>query len=161
MNPIEAIVFTVDRTLGKLAKWLRILGFDARYEPGQLISRKADAEQRRRVFLTRMRQPGDVGQEVFVVRSDRVPDQLEEVATAFGLEPQHFRPFSRCIRCNEPVVEVDRERVRGRVPDYVWQSHSAFYTCERCGRIYWPGSHAGRTLQIIQELFSVGKESTS
>lgn len=163
MKSIEAIVFTADCTVGKLSKWLRILGFDARFEAGGAAGRGGGAGPKRCVLLTRIQRLGEMreGAEVFVVRSERPFDQLKEVVTAFGLEPHDLRPFSRCIRCNMPVVEVDREKVRGRVPDYVWASHSAFHACEGCGRIYWPGSHTERTLQIIKDIFSVKKESTS
>jgi uncharacterized protein with PIN domain len=138
------IRFTADRNLGKLAKWLRILGYDTLYDRGNADAaflRKAGAEGR--VALTRKRDlarrspPG----RLVVVTADHVGRQIGEVLEALALAPDPAKRMTRCLRCNAPLEEASKEAVTGLVPAYVTETCTHFRTCRLCGRCFWPGTH--------------------
>ena len=134
--------FLADAMLGRLATWLRILGYDTEYsreEDGVLVRR---AREEGRILLTRdtgLLRRADLPAHLFV-RSDRVRAQLREVLAALGLNLMPDGP-RRCVRCNRLLQPRDKVDVAGRVPDFIWSQHSAFWGCPVCGRIYWAGSH--------------------
>lgn len=144
--------FAVESTLGKLAKWLRILGYDTIFERSRPSAAGAEPD---RIIITRTRRRFEhlPSERRIFIRSDRPEEQLREVIRSAGLTADSLAPFTRCIRCNEPIEKVARESVRNRVPDYVWQTRSSFRQCPRCGRIYWPGTHVTRSLDRIGRLF--------
>ncbi|MFZ0242771.1 MAG: Mut7-C RNAse domain-containing protein [Desulfobacterales bacterium] len=146
--------FAVEKTLGKLAKWLRLMGFDVCIESGAVAASEA-ATCPDRVVLTRTRRRcRDLRDRPFLfIRANDPFDQLREVICSLDLSRQAIRPFSRCLLCNTPTAAVDRKAVRHRVPDYVWESQARFCHCPRCGKIYWPGSHTRRGLAHIDSLF--------
>jgi len=150
--------FTVEATLGKLAKWLRIMGFDARSEPCGSIGSKV-AVFSGRILLTRTRRRFQELQGcpcVFIHSNDPF-DQLKEVISGVGLSPHDIRPFSRCLLCNETTEPVNKDAVRHLVPDFVWESHERFCRCRLCQKIYWSGSHTERGMARIASLFEEPK----
>lgn len=150
MGRANDICFSAEKTLGKLAKWLRILGFDTLYEPDVM-----NDIGKSRILLTRTERirDGNTTQELLFINSNNPFDQLREVINAFGIVPKETQLFSRCIRCNTRIQQVDKESIRGKVPDYIWENHSTFHTCGTCRRIYWSGSHIKRNHDIIKKLF--------
>jgi len=139
--------FIADGTLGTLVKWLRLLGFDTLYHH-QSADRALLTEARRegRVVLTRKR---DIGRRQYsgtmlVLGPDRVDEQLRAVMKRFSLGRESFRFFSRCLLCNEELVKIERERIRGRVPPYTFETQEEFMICPACSRIYWSGTHRER-----------------
>jgi hypothetical protein len=148
--------FAADRMLGKLAKWLRLLGFDTLYS-----NRFTDAEflglaEEGRVLLTRNTAllKGADPQKVLFIRDDDPKIQLREVITSLGLEPDPESFFSRCTLCNGVLGTIDPMDVSGQVPEYVWTSHDKFCKCQDCGKIYWPGSHLKASLREIDEILN-------
>ena len=155
MNNESEICFAAEPTLGKLAKWLRILGFDTSYEPGFSTKKTMDSGRKNRILLTRTERvrDGKLPQE-FIFITPNIPfEQLREVIDTLGIIYTDTRPFSRCIRCNTRIQPVDKDSVRGDVPDFIWQTRDIFQICGRCRRIYWPGSHTERSHDIIMRLF--------
>jgi uncharacterized protein with PIN domain len=147
------VAFAVDTMLGRLARWLRILGHDAAYGPHLHGAGLADlARRERRVIVTRdtrlVRDP-NLPPHVFVT-SDRFREQLREVAAAVPLPAAE--PFSRCLGCNVPLATIDRESVRERVPAYVFATQQRFWTCPRCRHVYWPATHHARMRDELAEL---------
>jgi len=148
MSPGEgAPTFVADAMLGRLAKALRMLGYDASYR------RDASDEEIRltalregRVVLTRDREIAATGLpiRVVLVEGDRVAGQLRHVAVVLGLDPGAVVPFSRCLLCNAPVVQVERDAVRNAVPPYVFATQRRFARCPSCGRVYWAATHVER-----------------
>jgi uncharacterized protein with PIN domain len=136
--------FLADAMLGKLAKWLRILGCDVAYDPD--ISDREIAERgrrERRVILTRdtlLIRKREVRDNHFLVYGDSYRDQLRQVVAHFAIDPEGGL-FTRCVRCNEPLAEVDKLQVVGKVPPYVYETQESFGSCPRCGRIYWKATH--------------------
>jgi hypothetical protein len=147
--------FAVERTLGKLAKWLRILGFDTLYEGDLSADETASYHDPQRISLTRterVRRRPTPQRRIFIEPDD--PDrQLQQVIRAVGIRREDLQPFSRCILCNTPLAEVEKSDVKNRVPDYVWETQASFRRCPSCRRIYWAGSHIDRGLKRIQALF--------
>ena len=152
--------FAVDKMLGRLASWLRIIGQDATYGPhlsGRTLTRHARSEGR--TVLTRdhrlLREAAPPP--VMLIESDHFREQLRQVVESFGLDP-FARLFTRCIRCNEPVAPVHKADVEHRVPPYVFASQERFVCCPRCRRIYWPATHDAR---VRAELRAMGWEAPS
>lgn len=154
--------FAAERTLGKLTKWLRILGFDTIFESGPSTDRFFQAMELERILLTRtdrIRRRFAERTLIFVESNDPF-EQLRQVVTATGITRADVRPFSRCLQCNLPIAEVDKGSVYGLVPDYVWETQNVFHRCRQCERIYWAGSHPQRSMERIQAMFA-GKASKS
>jgi uncharacterized protein with PIN domain len=147
--------FAADRALGALAKWLRILGYDTVFESDVSSQSFFENLEDDRILLTRTRkiQKQFSSYRTVFITSDHPADQLKQVVDEIGISQADIRPFSRCITCNLPIAAVGKEEVYGRVPDYIWQTHDTFNKCSRCGRIYWPGSHAERSMERINQLF--------
>lgn len=150
----EGVRFVADSMLGRLAKWLRILGYDTLYfrdaHDGHLV---ALARREGRILLTRdtrilLRRRLC---RMFFVRHDRVWDQLKQVAQEFGLTLGD-RLGSRCIRCNRSLAPLAKDRAAGRVPEYVHRHHDAFFRCEECGRIFWGGTHLAHMEETVRAL---------
>ncbi len=155
MNNESEICFAAEPTLGKLAKWLRILGFDTSYGHGFSTKKAMDSGRKNRILLTRTERvrDGKLPQEFIFITSNNPFEQLREVIDTLGIIYMDTRPFSRCIRCNTRIQPVDKDSVRGNVPDFIWQTSDIFQICGRCRRIYWPGSHTERSHDIIMRLF--------
>lgn len=151
MNPC----FAAEKTLGKLAKWLRLLGFDTLYEPEITAERFIEKLENDRIVLTRTQRIKKllVSRKLIFIESDHVERQLSQVVRELGLKVADTRPFSRCLRCNLPIVTAEKDLLWGRVPDYIFQTHELFQKCPKCGRIYWSGSHTQRSLEKIRTLF--------
>jgi uncharacterized protein with PIN domain len=148
--------FAAEKTLGKLAKWLRILGFDTSYEADLPNHHARELADSRRIFLTRTQKKRDQtsAPNLIFIKSDHFLEQLREVIQKLALVQKDIRPFSRCLQCNSAIEMVDKDAVRNAVPDYVWETHSTFRKCRTCHKIYWPGSHTKRTMDIIEDLFN-------
>lgn len=144
--------FLVDAMLGKLAKWLRIMGYDTLYDvrwDDDEIARRARAEGR--VILTR--DTGLVqrkGLRVLFIESERWQEQVAQVLSAYGAPGTG--PFSRCPVDNTPLREISRELAARRVPPYVFQTQDRFRECATCGRIFWRGTHWERMQAKLKTL---------
>ena len=140
----QRIAFITDSNLGKLAKWLRILGYDTTFYRGNIdrsFLKMADKE--RRVALTRKK---DMAQRQFsgtliVIQQDRVENQLIEVFNKLSIIPEPNQILTICLTCNEKLKAVSSEKISGVVPDYVFGRYTRFHLCPRCGGIFWPGTH--------------------
>lgn len=138
----------VDAMLGRLARWLRLLGFDAEYwREGSDEELIAAAAQQGRIIVTRDRAlAGRHGLRALYVTSETLEEQIEEVRARLG---PGAAPFSRCSECNGELVDLDRSSAEGRVPPYVWRTQAVFRECSRCGRIYWKGTHWPALLERV------------
>jgi uncharacterized protein len=147
--------FVLDGSLGKLAKWLRILGFDALYRPGPPDATLFSYAKENRILLTRAEKIRDEnpGAPLIFIHSNNPGKQLRQVVEETDIRPSETKPFSRCVRCNVPVVAIDREKARGKVPDYVFETRPTFRQCPLCERIYWSGTHLERASGPIRRLF--------
>jgi uncharacterized protein with PIN domain len=151
----KEVKFAADRMLGKLAKWLRIMGQDVIY--GQHLSgygliHAARAENR--LILTRDRglkkkQPPDF----LLIESDHYREQLRQVIQARGLRPLD-KAFTRCLECNLVLERRAKASVEKMVPPYVFATQENFSWCSKCRRVYWPATHHQRMLEELKSLES-------
>lgn len=138
--------FAADAMLGRLARWLRALGFDTTLEgdgSDERLVRRAAREGR--VILTRDRRLPEEWRvrPVVVLSSDDPEAQLRALARRYDLAGR-ARPFTRCTRCNAPLETPEPEDVARRVPEAVRRRTRRFLRCPACRRIYWAGSHTRR-----------------
>lgn len=142
------------KELGRLAKWLRILGYDAEYfresNPASLI---IQALRQERIILTRNhRLPASRGIKIITLKTQNLKDQVVEVLRELKIEPQVEQMFSRCTICNKELVGIDKNKIKEKVPEYVYNTQENFFVCTVCNRIYWQGTHWGNAASIIKEI---------
>ena len=141
-----------DAMLGRLAKWLRIVGYDTAYVVDTddfAVMRLARTEGR--LVLTRDRALARRrGVRALLVESEVLQDQLCQVCAAVGPPPD--AAFSRCPVCNHSLVQAPAELVAARLPLYVQRAHERFSLCVACDQLYWPGSHWRRMQSLVAEL---------
>ncbi len=143
--------FVLDGHLGRLAAYLRMLGFDTWYRndvDDNLLA--AISRDENRILLTRdrallRRSAVDRGR---FVRSDQPREQLREIVERFGLGPP-AAPFTRCIRCNGRLAPVSREEVLDRLQPLTRRYYDLFARCPDCDAIYWHGSHRTRMERLV------------
>jgi len=147
------VKFASDRMLGRLARWLRVIGQDAIYGPhlsGYGLVRAA--RQEGRLILTR---DGGIGKKsppsYIFIESDRFREQLKQVIAACRLDPLK-NAFTRCVDCNTPFEAIAKAAVEGKVPPYVFATQERFSFCRTCQRIYWPATHQRKMLQELESL---------
>lgn len=148
--------FIADAMLGRLAHWLRLLGFDCAYEneitDEELVRRGVEQD---RTILTRDRAlpeewwvPG-----ICVVRAEKTFDQLREVVRRFDLASS-VRLFTRCSECNWDLAVAAQADLGGRAPAGILASHERFWECSGCGRVYWEGSHTKRMKRVVERILA-------
>ena len=161
-EPLRDTRFVVDENLGALARYLRLLGLDVRYDPGTSDPELARISSReRRVLLTR-----DVGllkrSEIthgYFVRATDPRDQTVEVVRRFDLVGL-LRPLERCTLCNARLKRENIEDVQGLVPPGTLERGRDFRSCPACGRIYWRGAHYPRIAALIEQVKSEAARQT-
>ncbi len=134
--------FLLDENLGKLAKWLRILGYDAAvYKSISLEKKIYLCKKERRVFLTRSNKIAKRKEDFsrILIRKEKYDKQLLELKDLIELEEINI--FSRCLDCNSKLQKIQVEKIEGLVPENVRNNFSDFEICRKCGKIYWKGSH--------------------
>lgn len=148
--------FVADAMLGRLAKWLRLLGYDTLYWRGDdaRLVRLVLAENR--LLLTRdthlpPRLPTHL---TCFIESDHYDEQLGQVVVRFGLSSQIGR---LCLRCNLPLEAADNAEVRAEVPPFVWQTQERFARCPGCLRVYWEGTHYARMAETLDRVAAMKK----
>jgi len=147
MKPDETPKFIADINVGKLARWLRILGYDTFIFKGQddvdmltaalaedriLLTRDSEIVKRRLVTRGQVR--------AILINSDDFREQLGQVLNSLGQLPLP-RPLTLCVECNEPLIEKPKDGVKEYVPAYVYQTQNDYMQCPACYRIYWKGTH--------------------
>lgn len=153
-EPLREPRFAADAHLGRLARHLRLLGFDTAYERDWDDARLAAAAQaEHRIVLTRdvgLLKRNAVTHGVFV-RATQPHAQLLEIVARLQLVSR-FQPFTRCLACNGALAAVAREEVVAEVPERAWHHHDRFVRCSQCGRVYWPGTHHDRLRRLVAEI---------
>ncbi len=143
--------------LGRLAKWLRMLGFDAVYvrdiNDRELV-RRARSEQR--ILLTRdTRLIQDFHlTKYLLIRSNDIHEQIREVHHRYNLRSGGR---SRCVSCNGQLDEMSKEMAMDKVPDFVYLHCPSFSRCRSCGTIYWEGTHKTRFTREVEKLLVHGE----
>jgi uncharacterized protein with PIN domain len=151
-EPGRAPRLAADAMLGRLARWLRLLGLDVSWradiDDADLVRH---AIEEGRVLVTRDRGLAEAFRvaDLLVLRAEQPEAQLRELCAALDL-PRHFRPFTRCSLCNVELVSAAPASVRGEVPERILREKTSFRRCPACARVYWRGSHTDRLLERVE-----------
>jgi uncharacterized protein len=148
--------FIVDKMLGRLAVWLRILGYDTQLHHGpdrhDLIWRSL---KENRIIITRDTHITHRHVLRFIfIKSDLIREQVKQLLQEYPSEIQIIkeRLFTRCTLCNNLVTGIAREQVQGRVAPYIYNSTEKFAYCQKCDKIYWQGTHWEKLLKDLQSM---------
>ena len=155
-----SVRFIVDNNVGKLAKWLRTMGYDAFFfkdiDDDKMVRIALSQD---RVLLTKDRQvlkrrvvtSGKL--KAVLIKDDDSKMQLASVIRQLNLNC-NFKPFSLCLECNEKLIRRAKDQVRDRVPTYVFQTQEEYTECPACHRIYWRGTHWESMRKELERLIS-------
>ena len=150
--------FVVDINVGRLAKWLRVMGYDTLFpqengdnnlvrialnENRVLVTRDAEIARRRAARLGQMT--------VVCIEKDDLRSQLRQLVCDLRLDLTGG--FSRCVRCNEPLHPVAKQDVAHRLPPYVLRTQPEFFECLACRRVYWPGTHWTNMMSELSQVY--------
>ncbi|MBN1387219.1 MAG: Mut7-C ubiquitin/RNAse domain-containing protein [Bacteroidales bacterium] len=155
-KPLRKVKFILDAHLGRLAKYLRLCGFDTlfsnRFSDPEIVD---ISEKEKRIILTRDRGilKNNRVTHGYWIRSQIHEEQLKEVLTRFDLKDQ-IRFFTRCIRCNSPLEDVKKEDIAERLEEKTRLYYSSFKRCPGCNRIYWSGSHFENMKRLITQIIN-------
>ena len=146
--------FITTKELGRLCKWLRVMGFDTSYFPDaerrELVIKSLQDE---RIILTRdSRMSVYSGVRMLHIKSDFVEDQVKQVMTELKIRPDRDKFFTVCVICNQPLKKVKKEDVKKKVPPYVFETQEDFMKCGVCERIYWQGTHWTNVGEFVDKL---------
>jgi uncharacterized protein len=148
--------FILDGMLGKLTRWLRMMGHDAKYsttlQDNELL---AIAKQEKRVLLTRdlaLYQQGTTkGVEAFYVEGTTEPERLAEISARFGIAIVIDLEQSRCPKCNTKLATAPKEEIAEKVEKNTLLHYSEFWRCPNCGAVYWQGAHWTKIRETLEE----------
>ena len=148
--------FLVDQMLGTLAKWLRFFGIDTYYATQTIQDDELlhIAKKEHRILVTRDKelilraQKRDI--QVIPVFTRDLDEQLKKVVTQTTVDSTQI--LSRCSLCNTKLISIDKEKIKDKVPENVYQTNETFWICPTCHKIYWRGSHYDKILQKIKDI---------
>ena len=159
-QPLRHVHFVLDAHLGRLARYLRLAGFDAVYQRDARDDELARlAAREHRILLTRdqgLLKRRMVSHGLWMRATDP-RRQFVEVLRRLDLTSR-VRPFRRCLRCNAPLVEVAKETVRDRIPSRVRSLRTEFRACRGCGRVYWRGSHHDAMVRFLDTSLDAARQ---
>ncbi|MBL7068783.1 MAG: Mut7-C RNAse domain-containing protein [Candidatus Omnitrophica bacterium] len=139
----ESLKFITTIELGRLARWLRILGYDCvffdRAKKKDLV---IESLREGRIILTRdSRLSRFSGVRMVHIESDFVEEQLNQAIKSLRLKVDKEKIFTRCVKCNTPIEKAEKEDLESKVPPYVYKTQEEFMCCPNCGKVYWKGTH--------------------
>lgn len=146
--------FVATGELGRLVRWLRLLGYDvAYYAQSDMGGAVAAALHTRRILLTRQGriQPSQIIR-IVQVKGERVEEQLRQLRRLGLIRTRRPLAFDRCNVCNMPLRAVTKARVRRTLPAFTFRTQQRFSQCPTCRRVYWPGSHWARVTRMVKRL---------
>jgi hypothetical protein len=150
--------FIADNNVGKLARWLRMIGYDTLFfkekddakmlnialtEDRIILTKDTQIMKRRLVINGKLK--------ALLIKQDDPKAQLQETAKTLNLNC-HFKPFSLCLECNQSLIPQSKEEVRNSVPPYVFQTQNQYMECPACHRIYWQGTHWQAMVKELENL---------
>ncbi|MDI6767266.1 MAG: Mut7-C RNAse domain-containing protein [Bacteroidota bacterium] len=147
--------FVVDTMLEKLARWLRILGYDTTHSKTMSFRQLVEVSNvSGAVFLTKRKTLPD-GVNILNVKYipfEKFEDQLRFVVEHFHLDINR-KLFTRCLQCNIEVVKVDKSTVDRKVPQQSYIGFDEFFQCPNCNQVYWGGAHLTNTKKKLEQIF--------
>jgi uncharacterized protein with PIN domain len=153
---VDALKFITDGMLGKLTRWLRLLGYDVEYandmEDKELM---AIAKKEKRILLTRdlelYQQANALGVDAFLVEGTTETERLTNMAKKYDFPLEIDVTISRCPKCNTKIKPVKKDQIAAKVQKATFTFYNKFWECPKCGQIYWQGAHWKRITETLNE----------
>ena len=149
--------FLVDHMLGKLARWIRFLGYHVLY-PNPAMNDSDIIEKCKKddlILITRDRELSERYKKSILVKSTSTDEQVKEFVTICGYSPSSL--MTVCSICDGNLVPVSNDDVKGKVPDGVLENASSFWICDSCNKVYWNGSHYTRIRKTLESIIGEKK----
>jgi len=130
------------------------MGYDAAVYKAVGINRLISlANRERRILVTRSKKVFKLKQTFnrILITREHYQDQLQEMKKYIELNEANL--FARCSECNAELFEIDKDKIKDLIPEYVFSNFSRFLICRRCGRIYWQGSHYHQIRSQLHKIF--------
>lgn len=144
--------FLADSMLGRLAKWLRVIGCDTHYQPFYKEGVIARLMQDRRIFLSCSRTVIEQYPNSLHIKSNKLKGQLQEIRDIGYISNDRSKWFGRCLNCNISLKQVSVEDARENIPEHVfYQNIAGIHFCPSCTRYFWPGSHRHNMIKQLEE----------
>ena len=138
--------------LGKLSKWLRIMGYDTHYQSFYTKERISHLVDDGRILLSRHSSTVQQYPNSLLIRSDHVKEQIHEMKSKDYLTLQRSEWFNRCLICNVLLRKAEAEYARENVPEYVFHNNmTEIRFCPSCNRYFWPGNHRKNMIEQLEE----------
>lgn len=147
--------FLLDGMLGKLTRWLRMMGHDAKYSTSDDAELLEIGKKEYRVLLTRdfalYQQATARGADVYYVEGETEPERIAELAKRYQIPIEIDLALSRCPKCNAKLASVPKETIAGQVEENTLAQYSEFWRCLNCGAVYWQGAHWTKIRATLEE----------
>jgi uncharacterized protein len=147
--------FVADTMIEKLARWLRILGYDVVSDYSKSLKNLVEiSNNEARVFLTRRKSfPDGIAPEtLYVICSENFDEQMRRIIRQFSLDTKS-NLFTRCTVCNVQVEKViDKETVKNKIPRMSWEGFNEFYECPKCRKVFWKGARVDKTIKKLNNI---------
>ena len=150
--------FLVDQMLGTLAKWLRLCGLDTYYASQKINDEELliIAKKEHRILITRDKELHQRAKKreisTLLTMSRSLSEQLNLLFQTYPIIIDKLNPLSRCSLCNTQITTIEKELVKQKVPQRIYQQHDQFWFCSHCQQIYWRGTHYEKILVTIEQL---------
>lgn len=138
--------------LGRLARWLRLYGYDTVYgikDDNRIIE---IAEKEERIILTRDEELAKRAKNAILIKSNKFEEQIRQLMELGFTFNELFPENARCPKCNGLIKEIPKEKIKDKVPPGVYEKYNKFYICTECGQIYWPGRQWEEMVRIDKKL---------
>ncbi|MCD6097295.1 hypothetical protein J7K18_00235 [bacterium] len=145
----ETLWFATDGTLARLARWLRLFGYNTIVIPNNLPMLLYLSSHQGRLLLTRSQRCAELaGKDAILLSSEQLPEQIAFLKEKIGIETEPI--YTRCTRCNATVFPIEKEKIKQLVPPYTYKTHEEFFFCPICRKIYWRGTHEKRVRETLR-----------
>ncbi len=141
-----------DMMLGRLARWLRLYGYDTVYgikDDNRIIE---IAEKEERIILTRDEELAKRAKNAILIKSNKFEEQIRQLMELGFTFNELFPENARCPKCNGLIKEIPKEKIKDKVPPGVYEKYNKFYICTECGQIYWPGRQWEEMVRMDKKL---------
>ncbi len=148
--------FLLDENLNRLAKWLRMLGYDAAiYKSVSIHNKVRLAKKERRIYLTRSKKIAKLKEEFsrFLIRAVTHQQQLGELKQFLKFNNDFI--FTRCIECNRKLEQISKEKIKEIIPSHIYETFTEFTICCKCGKVYWQGSHYASMKMQLKNMLTI------
>jgi len=146
--------FIADSMLGRLAKWLRLLGYDTEYFKG-----KSDSEliyesiRQKRIILTRDNKISrNKPLKIIYIKSEKFTEQIRQLVKDLNIGIDRKNIFTRCVECNMELIKIEKDKVKKTVPPHIFETQERFSYCQKCKKTYWRGTHIQLAENLIEQL---------